>query len=503
MSTPSNTPAVDAVKVAFERWCLDEGRLSPSKYDDGIYDHRDTRWAWRGWKAALAAQAPGAVKVRELVWVKAALTSRFGDRLAIRLADTFFGTYAVEKENDAVFVLTLAGLTVGERQGYSTPEAAQAAAYAHFAESILSALSAAPPVEREEVPIPLYKRVEAILDEHSAWIARPNDEVTKRVALAAMFAAHSVMTEEEELEVIDVEATIKLMVSRFLRWTLPDDFNPDGGISFTRHPGHVPVGTNLLTAVQAADMVRYILDGFPSVAIPALTATPAPSQQPAGEAGGLVEALSTMRLTHEALMAITDALDRIVLEAGNSSQPIPTFVADAIRHGRETIDRLNAPGRIRFEKAYDSLEADAARIAELEAENAAKDARVAELEERAEHWRDVAEKEYLPRAVAAETTGAQLSNILEGCRTTARDLSAKAARDDLKISDLNAMVLRYLARAEAAEALATKAEADVVRLTEALDGFGSDFMTSEKHHPGYVLIPTDQFERVRAALGRG
>ncbi|WP_371346521.1 hypothetical protein [Ancylobacter sp. IITR112] len=54
--------------------------------------------------------------------------------------------------------------------------------------------------EGAEVPGPLYKRVEAILDEHSAWIARPNDEVTKRVALAAMFAAHAVLIEEEAPE---------------------------------------------------------------------------------------------------------------------------------------------------------------------------------------------------------------------------------------------------------------------------------------------------------------
>lgn len=52
----------------------------------------------------------------------------------------------------------------------------------------------------QEVPEPLYKRVEAILDEHSAWIARPNDEVTKRIALAAMFAAHTVLVEEEAPE---------------------------------------------------------------------------------------------------------------------------------------------------------------------------------------------------------------------------------------------------------------------------------------------------------------
>ena len=38
------------------------------------------------------------------------------------------------------------------------------------------------------------------------------------------------------------------------------------------------------------------------------------------------------------------------------------------------------------------------------------------------------------------------------------------------------------------------------RLVEALRDFGTDYMTSEAHHPGYVLIPTEQFDRIRAAL---
>lgn len=38
------------------------------------------------------------------------------------------------------------------------------------------------------------------------------------------------------------------------------------------------------------------------------------------------------------------------------------------------------------------------------------------------------------------------------------------------------------------------------RLVEALRDFGTDYMTSEAHHPGYVLIPTEQFDRIAAAL---
>ena len=60
---------------------------------------------------------------------------------------------------------------------------------------------------------------------------------------------------------------IKRAVDRFLRWGLPEDFMPDGGISFdcvgSRGTPFAfrrkPVGTNLLTAQQAESMIRHIL----------------------------------------------------------------------------------------------------------------------------------------------------------------------------------------------------------------------------------------------------
>jgi len=58
------------------------------------------------------------------------------------------------------------------------------------------------------------------------------------------------------------DAQIKAMVERFLQWKLPPDFAPDGGIAYTQpagHPDHHPVGTNLLTYVQAEAMVRHML----------------------------------------------------------------------------------------------------------------------------------------------------------------------------------------------------------------------------------------------------
>lgn len=67
------------------------------------------------------------------------------------------------------------------------------------------------------------------------------------------------------------EAQIKHMVDRFLAWKLPENFNPDGGISFkkafnehTDYPGeHQPSGTNLLGADQATAMVRHMIEGMP------------------------------------------------------------------------------------------------------------------------------------------------------------------------------------------------------------------------------------------------
>lgn len=54
---------------------------------------------------------------------------------------------------------------------------------------------------------------------------------------------------------------IKQMVDRFLSWRLPENFAPDGGITFAGHWAHGPTGTNLFTATQAEAMVRHMLEG--------------------------------------------------------------------------------------------------------------------------------------------------------------------------------------------------------------------------------------------------
>lgn len=65
----------------------------------------------------------------------------------------------------------------------------------------------------------------------------------------------------------DVEKPIlDQLADRFLCWKLPADFSPDCGITFKRNynegtprPGvHEPIGTNLLTAIQAKEMLEYV-----------------------------------------------------------------------------------------------------------------------------------------------------------------------------------------------------------------------------------------------------
>lgn len=64
---------------------------------------------------------------------------------------------------------------------------------------------------------------------------------------------------------------IKHMVNRFLGWKLPENFNPDGGISFkktfnehTAYPmKNEPTGTNLFDASQATSMVQHMIEGMP------------------------------------------------------------------------------------------------------------------------------------------------------------------------------------------------------------------------------------------------
>ena len=69
------------------------------------------------------------------------------------------------------------------------------------------------------------------------------------------------------------EDQIKHMVNRFLFWKLPQTFSPDCGIKFDANAAkkinplnqrYEPVGTNLFSATEAAEMVRFMVEGLPA-----------------------------------------------------------------------------------------------------------------------------------------------------------------------------------------------------------------------------------------------
>lgn len=70
------------------------------------------------------------------------------------------------------------------------------------------------------------------------------------------------------LGVATTDDLVKEMVDRFLSWKLPKGFCPDAGISFKPTKPYEgdeygnswwPIGTNLLHAAQAEEMVRHML----------------------------------------------------------------------------------------------------------------------------------------------------------------------------------------------------------------------------------------------------
>lgn len=100
---------------------------------------------------------------------------------------------------------------------------------------------------------------EALRDELlDAWREREDAEV--ELARKMEPVKMSTLTEDQ----------IKHMVDRFLMWSLPEGFNPDGGITFEKIAGasgphpftREPVGTNLFTADQATEMVRHMFEGL-------------------------------------------------------------------------------------------------------------------------------------------------------------------------------------------------------------------------------------------------
>lgn len=63
-------------------------------------------------------------------------------------------------------------------------------------------------------------------------------------------------------DILGADEIVDKMVDRFLMWQLPEDFAPDAGIKYERILNLYPVGTNLFTATQAKEMVRFMVEGL-------------------------------------------------------------------------------------------------------------------------------------------------------------------------------------------------------------------------------------------------
>ena len=82
---------------------------------------------------------------------------------------------------------------------------------------------------------------------------------------AAILTANSITQPAQNVP----DDVVEQAVNRFLSWKLPKDFHPDGGMVFIPTKGrgydspHWPVGTNLLNAQQAREMLRYVIAAAP------------------------------------------------------------------------------------------------------------------------------------------------------------------------------------------------------------------------------------------------
>lgn len=149
---------------------------------------------------------------------------------------------------------------------------------------------------------------------------------------------------------------IKYMVNRFLTWRLPENFNPDAGISFKREYNentpwpmkNEPVGTNLFDATQAEEMIRYLLEGLPA-------ASDSGSGQAMGYQGDAEAFRQAMQQHREIAMKIgwcqgetfDEALERYV------SERLASAPADAEKELRA---KVNSLPQIRYVSSGDDTE---------------------------------------------------------------------------------------------------------------------------------------------------
>lgn len=88
--------------------------------------------------------------------------------------------------------------------------------------------------------------------------------IAYRNAFDKLWALEGYLLAERRFRAVPAGDKVKKMVDRFLMWPLPQGFAPDCGIKFDPlgrrdKPGFWPVGTNLLCADQAKEMIEYML----------------------------------------------------------------------------------------------------------------------------------------------------------------------------------------------------------------------------------------------------
>jgi hypothetical protein len=132
--------------------------------------------------------------------------------------------------------------------------------------AVLRVLKSAPASQAQKELEAIHEAVKNIHD----IVLEPSDTYTVRLVKDFLLAylKATAPASREAAPAIGVDA----MVNRFLGWSLPKTFSPDCGISFDgRKPDQWnpngkgwPVGTNLLNADEAKEMLEYLLAGAPS-----------------------------------------------------------------------------------------------------------------------------------------------------------------------------------------------------------------------------------------------
>lgn len=165
------------------------------------------------------------------------------------------------------------------------------------------------------------------------------------------------------------------MVTRFLGWSLPKDFAPDCGITFTpvNHPNCWPVGTNVFTADQARQMLEHVL-GCTRSETQTTESKLAPRTAPTAgsSAGADLPALGDREHTHDdkkgddsrerpapissdKLQRVRDLLERAAAHPGKDSARLD--VNDALFHVQELLRSTPSAGGDRERAAAYIVEA--------------------------------------------------------------------------------------------------------------------------------------------------